>query len=258
MRTTTGGTHAGRKYHRAAGPAVRRAAGTGTIRLVCADQVTFVRTHTELAEVPFVPEIRLHQAGEPIGLWELTEGEYHSEQPPPFWAFAWAGGQALARYLLDNPTAVTGRQVLDIASGSGLVAIAAARAGAARVRAVDIDPVAVAAIGLNAVANGVAVEAVRADLLDGDAAGFDLVLAGDAFYSQAMSDRMTGVLRRAARRGARVLAGDPERKFLRRELFTALVDYQVPVPTVLEGVRVRRTTIWELPGRSGQSTPQDR
>ncbi|HEY2671833.1 MAG TPA: 50S ribosomal protein L11 methyltransferase [Rugosimonospora sp.] len=222
-----------------------------------ADQVTFVTSNTELAAVTFVPEIQLRQAGEPIGLWELSEGEYHSEQPPPFWAFAWAGGQALARYLLDHPDSVAGRQVLDVATGSGLVAIAAARAGAAHVRAVDIDPVAVTAVGCNAEANGVAVDGVVADVLDGDAAGFDVVLAGDAFYSKAMSDRMTDFLRRAARRGARVLAGDPERKFLRRDFFRLAATYEVPVPRVLEGVRVRRTSVWELPGRTGRQDHLD-
>src|SRR5499427_4192069 len=121
------------------------------------DPAEFVRDHVHLAPVALVPEIVLHQADDPIGLWELGEGEYHSEQPPPFWAFAWAGGQALARYVLDHPDVVAGRRVLDLASGSGLVAIAAARAGAAHVRAVDIDPLAMAAIELNAAANGVAV-----------------------------------------------------------------------------------------------------
>ena len=115
----------------------------------------FVKLHGRLAPVPLVPEIRLHQADEPIGLWELTEGEFRSEQPPPFWAFAWAGGQALARFVLDHPAEVAGKRVLDLAAGSGLVAIAAASAGAASVRAVDIDPLAIAAVELNAAANGV-------------------------------------------------------------------------------------------------------
>ncbi|WP_239134060.1 class I SAM-dependent methyltransferase [Rugosimonospora africana] len=223
-----------------------------------ADQIAFVTANTALAPVAFVPEIRLRQADEPIGLWELSEGEYHSDQPPPFWAFAWAGGQALARYLLDNPDTVAGRRVLDVATGSGLVAIAAARAGAVHVRAVDIDPLAVAAVGCNAEANAVSVEGVVADVIDGDGAGFDVVLAGDAFYSKAMSDRMTDFLRRVARRGGRVFAGDPERKFLRRELFALAATYEVPVPRVLEGVRVRRTSVWELPGRSGQPERQGR
>ncbi len=241
-----------------------------------ADQIAFVTDNTELAPVAFVPEIRLRQAEEPIGLWELSEGEYHSDQPPPFWAFAWAGGQALARYLLDHPETVAGRRVLDVATGSGLVAVAAARAGAAHVRAVDIDPLAVAAVGCNAQANGVSVEGVVADVLDAewsascpgagpaepepstDVVGFDVVLAGDAFYSQAMSDRMTGFLKRVARHGAHVLAGDPERTFLRRELFRLAAAYEVPVPRVLEGVRVRRTSVWELPGRSGQPEREGR
>ena len=122
-----------------------------------ADLSAFVRAHTRLAAVPHVPEVELYQAAEPIGLWELTEGEFRSEQPPPFWAFAWAGGQALARYLLDRPETVAGLRVLDLATGSGLVAIAAARAGAAEVRAVDLDPVAGVATRLNAAANQVPV-----------------------------------------------------------------------------------------------------
>ncbi len=206
----------------------------------------FARLHTALAPVPFVPEIRLHQAAEPMGLWELTEGEYRSEQPPPFWAFAWAGGQGLARFVLDRPEIVRGRRVLDLASGSGLVGIAAARCAAASVRAVDVDPVAVAVIGLNATANGVTMAAERADLLDSDAGTAEVVLVGDAFYSKAMTERVTAFLRRAGRAGARVLAGDPDRPFLRREWFREVAAYEVPVPEVLEGVPARHTTIWEL------------
>lgn len=206
----------------------------------------FVRLHARLAPVAHVPEIRLHQADEPIGLWELTEGEYRSEQPPPFWAFAWAGGQALARYVLDHPDQVAGRPVLDLASGSGLVAIAAARAGAGHVRAVDVDPHAVAAIALNAGANGVRVEPVLADLLDGDAGDAGVVLAGDVFYSGAMAAWVLRFLLRAARGGADVLVGDPDRAFLPRARFTALARYDVPVPEALESVRVKPTTVWRL------------
>ncbi|MDG4829928.1 50S ribosomal protein L11 methyltransferase [Solwaraspora sp. WMMD1047] len=227
----------------------------------------FVRAYARLAPVAHVPELRLHQADEPIGLWELTEGEFRSEQPPPFWAFAWAGGQALARYLLDHPDTVAGRRVLDLATGSGLVALAAARAGAATVRAVDIDPVAVAAVELNAQANGVTVRAERADLLapagdgrspagDGSPAGdVDVVLAGDVFYSQAMADRMLRFLLGAARAGARVLVGDPDRAFLPRPRFDPLASYQVPVPTALESVRSKHTTVWQLrPPRGAAGT----
>ncbi|WP_329108638.1 50S ribosomal protein L11 methyltransferase [Micromonospora sp. NBC_01699] len=213
----------------------------------------FVRLHARLAPVAFVPEVRLHQADEPIGLWQLTEGEFRSEQPPPFWAFAWAGGQALARYLLDHPDEVAGRRVLDFASGSGLVAIAAARAGAAHVRAVEIDERAGAAIELNALANDVPVDITVADILDDDSAGdAQLVLAGDVFYSQAMANRVLRFLLRAARGGARVLVGDPDRAFLPRGRFIKLASYDVPVPPALESVRVKPTTVWELdPGKPG-------
>jgi predicted nicotinamide N-methyase len=207
----------------------------------------FVRLHARLAPVAFVPEIQLHQADEPIGLWELTEGEFHSEQPPPFWAFPWAGGQALARYVLDQPDVVAGRRVLDLAAGSGLVAIAAARAGAAGVRAVEVDPRAVSAIELNARANGVNVTAMLGDVLDGDAGDAEVVLAGDVFYSQAMADRMRRFLRRAARGNAQVLVGDPGRAYLPRTMFRELTTYDVPVPPALEDVRVRPTTVWALP-----------
>ncbi|GHJ48725.1 50S ribosomal protein L11 methyltransferase [Catellatospora sp. TT07R-123] len=206
----------------------------------------FVREYTVLAPVPFVPEVRLHQAADAIGLWELTEGEYRSEQPPPFWAFAWAGGQALSRYLLDHPETVAGRRVLDLAAGSGLVAVCAARAGAASVRAVDIDPLSTAATEANAQANGLAVDAEQADILDGDAGDAEVVLAGDVFYSQAMADRMIGFLRRAVKTGAVVLVGDPDRAFLPRPLFDEVAAYDVPVPFALESMTVKRTRVWRL------------
>lgn len=216
----------------------------------------FVRLHARLAPVAFVPEIRLHQADEPIGLWELTEGEFHSEQPPPFWAFAWAGGQALARYVLDHPDEIAGRRVLDLAAGSGLVAIAAAKAGASSVRAVEIDRRAVAAVTLNAAVNDVDVTAELADILDGDAGGADVVLAGDVFYSAAMAARVTRFLLGAARTGSRVLVGDPGRAFLPRERFREVATYAVPVPPALETVAVRNTTVWELPAGGPPAVPR--
>jgi predicted nicotinamide N-methyase len=215
------------------------------------DPAAFVRDHVHLGPVALVPEIALHQADDPIGLWELNEGEYRSEQPPPFWAFAWAGGQALARYLLDHPDVVRGRRVLDLAAGSGLVAVAAALAGAASVRAVEIDPLAVAAIELNASVNGVIVAAELADVLDGDPGDAQVVLAGDVFYSRAMADRMLAFLRRAVRAGARVLVGDPDRAFLPRTLFWPLATMDVPVTQALESADVKRSTVWELPGPRG-------
>lgn len=208
----------------------------------------FVRSYAALAPVPFLPEIKLHQADEPIGLWELTEGEYRSEQPPPFWAFAWAGGQALARYVFDHPETTAGKRVLDLAAGSGLVAVTAALTGAASVRAVDIDPLSCAAIGLNAAANGVELSVDQADILGGDAGDAEVVLAGDVFYSQAMADRMIGFLRRAVKNGARVLVGDPDRAFLPKPLFREVAAYDVPTPFALESVTVKHTRVWELRG----------
>ena len=164
----------------------------------------FVRAHTRLAPVPFVPEIRLHQADEPIALWEETEAG-GAEQPPPFWAFAWAGGQALARHVLDHPELVAGRAVLDLAAGSGLVAIAAARAGAHPVTANDIDPLSLSATAINAAANGVGVRCVEGDLLGSDDAD-GVILAGDVFYSREMAARVLPFLRRAAGRGSRPAA----------------------------------------------------
>jgi predicted nicotinamide N-methyase len=203
----------------------------------------FVRSHTRLSPVPFVPELRLYQADEPITLWERTEAD-GTAQPPPFWAFAWAGGQALARYLLDTPDVVAGRSVLDLATGSGLVAIAAARAGARAVTANDIDPLSLAATRANAQANGVEMRIVEGDLLDTDDA-YGVVLAGDVFYSRDMAGRVLPFLRRAAGRGSLVLVGDPGRAYLPDGL-TERAAYQVPVPEALESVPVRRTTVWQV------------
>ena len=203
----------------------------------------FVRAHTRLTPVPFVSEVRLHQADEPIALWEHTEAG-GPEQPPPFWAFAWAGGQALARYLLDAPELVAGRPVLDLATGSGLVAIAAARAGATPVTANDIDPLSLAATRANAEANAVEVHTVEGDLLDTDDA-YGVVLAGDVFYSRAMAGRVLPFLRRAAGRGALVLVGDPGRAYAPDGLIERAV-YDVPVSEALESVPMRRTTVWQV------------
>lgn len=203
----------------------------------------FVRAHTRLSPVPFVPEVLLHQADEPIALWERTE-DGGAEQPPPFWAFAWAGGQALARYVLDSPGLVTGRSVLDLATGSGLVAIAAVRAGAGPVTANDIDPLSLAAVRANAEANDAAVRAVEGDLLDTDDA-YGVVLAGDVFYSREMAGRVLPFLRRAAARGALVLVGDPGRAYLPGGLTERAV-YDVPVSEALESVPIRRTTVWQV------------
>ncbi|MGW6918452.1 class I SAM-dependent methyltransferase [Kitasatospora sp. NPDC054939] len=207
----------------------------------------FVREHTALTEVPFVPEVRLHMAQDAIALWESTErARGLVGMPPPFWAFAWAGGVAVARHVLDHPELVAGRRVLDLAAGSGLVGIAAALRGAASVRAAEIDAYAVTAIAINAEANAVRVDAAVEDLLDGDGAPAEVVLAGDVFYERAMAARFLPFLERARARGALVIVGDPGRAYLPRERFTALAAHQVPVVADLEDTSVKTTTVWQL------------
>ncbi|MCW2642806.1 MAG: methyltransferase [Dactylosporangium sp.] len=207
----------------------------------------FIRAHTRLAAPSAVPELLLHLAEEPIELWERTEQERGDQLPPPFWAFAWAGGQALARYVLDHPDLVRDRGVCDLAAGSGLVAIAAARAGASSVTAIEVDPFAAAAITINTAANDAAVEITLGDVLDGDAGGADVVLAGDVFYSRSMTERVLPFLQRARDGGARVLVGDPGRAYLPRGRFTAVATYDIPVTQALESAEIKVTTVWELP-----------
>jgi predicted nicotinamide N-methyase len=211
-----------------------------------ADPAAFIRAETRLRPVPHAPEIALHVADEATELWQKTEEELGEiGLPPPFWAFAWAGGQALARYVLDHPGTVAGRRVLDFASGSGLVAIAAAKAGAARVEACDVDPFAVEAIALNAARNGVAVEPHLADLVGADA-GWDVVLAGDICYQQDLAERVTAWLFALHRRGATVLVGDPGRSYLPADRLEALAAYAVPVTRALEDAEIKRTSVWRF------------
>ncbi len=211
-----------------------------------------MRTGTRLKSVPLVPQIRLHQAEDAVSLWQRIElASGRTGLDPPFWAFAWAGGQALARYLLDHPEAVRGRHAIDVASGSGLVAIAAAMAGAAAVTAYDIDPLAAAAIGVNAEANAVTVRAVCADILDDDRSpdpGIDLVLVADAFYQRDLAGQVMRFMERAHARGAAVLAGDFGRAYLPRDRLTPLASYDVPGLSMLEDSDIKTTTIWALPG----------
>jgi predicted nicotinamide N-methyase len=209
-----------------------------------------IRTGARLEPVSLVPEIRLHQASDPISLWQRTEvTSGRTDLDPPFWAFAWAGGQALARYLLDHPETARGRDVIDIASGSGLVAIAAAMAGAAAVTAYDIDPLAATAIAANAAANGVTVRAVCADVLDRDdlpPPGTGLVLVADAFYQRDLATRVMRFAGRGRARGAAVLAAVFGRAYLPRDRLTPLASYDVPGQRILEGSDIKRTTIWAL------------
>lgn len=219
-----------------------------------ADPAAFIRAETRLRPVPLVPEISLHLADEATALWERTEEELGAiGLPPPFWAFAWAGGQALARYILDRPELVAGARVLDVASGSGLVAIAAARAGAADVCAADIDAFAAAATALNAAANGVALRIETADLVGRDE-GWDVVLAADIFYERDIAARMAEWLPALERRGARVLIGDPGRSYLPRERLVALAEYSVPVTRSLEDAEIKQSRVWAFAPQSA-ATP---
>jgi predicted nicotinamide N-methyase len=206
--------------------------------------------------VPYVPEVSIFQAPAGTGLWDTSGGAYHSDRPPPFWAFAWAGGQALARYILDHPDVVAGKTVLDLGAGSGLVAIAAAYAGAARVRAVEVDPAALDAIRRNVAEAsrrhpaGVRVEAVLGDLLTDPSAAtgadVEVLLAGDTFYTGRLRDLSMRFLRRAERGGARVLVGDGGRGFLPADRFEPLASYEVPTPVAIEDADRKVAMVWEL------------
>ena len=211
-----------------------------------ADRAAFIRANTRVLPVPHAPEIRLHLADEATELWHKTEEELgRLGLPPPFWAFAWAGGQALARYVLDNPATVAGRSVLDFASGSGLVAIAAMKAGAAEVTACDIDSFAIAAIGINAAANDVSVTALQADIV-GEDRGWDTVLAGDICYEQDLAARVVAWLFCLSERGATVLIGDPGRSYLPKDRLDSLAVYQVPVTRTLEDSDIKKSGVWRF------------
>jgi predicted nicotinamide N-methyase len=211
-----------------------------------ADHAAFVRAHTTVMTVPAVPEIRLRLSVDAIALWERTETELgQSDRQPPFWAFAWPGGQALARYVLDHAEVVAGRTVLDVGSGSGLAAIAAAGAGARSVLAAEVDPIAIAAIGLNAALNEVSV-ATTGDLLDGDGGDADVVLAADIWYEKRLAARALGLLLRAKARGAVVLVSDVGRAYLPQDRMRDVAAYHIPVLADLENAAVKRTRILTL------------
>jgi len=211
-----------------------------------ANRRAFILDNTRLLTPPLVPELRLALADEAAPLWQKTEEELgEMGLPPPFWAFAWAGGQALARYLLDRPEIVRGRRVLDFASGSGLVAIAAALAGAAEVEASEIDPFALAAIALNAETNGVRI-AVRAGDLVGRDDGWDVALAGDVSYERDMAGAVTDWLAGLAGRGAAALIGDPGRAYLARDRLERLAEYAVPVTRELEDSEIKNTGVYRF------------
>jgi predicted nicotinamide N-methyase len=206
----------------------------------------FIRAQTRLLPVPHAPAIRLHLADEAVELWQKTEEELgEMGLPPPFWAFAWAGGQGLARHILDHPELVAGKRVLDFASGSGLVAIAAAMAGAAHVEASEIDAHAMAAIMLNAAANGVSVSVREGDMIGSDE-GWDVVLAGDVAYEREMAASVFGWLQALATRGAVALVGDPRRAYLPERGLALLADYHVPVTRALEDAEIKRVGVFRV------------
>ena len=206
----------------------------------------FIHANTAIEVPPLIPEIRLHLASEIVPIWRATEEDLAAlGLPPPYWAFAWAGGQALARYVLDNPEIVAGQTVLDFASGSGLAAIAAALAGAATVTAADIDPYASAAIGLNAALNGVSVEVTSGDII-GRTGPWDVVLAGDICYERPLADRVTAWLRGLSEAGVTVLLGDPGRTYLPKEGLEWLVRYAVKTTRELEDTDVRNAVVWRF------------
>jgi predicted nicotinamide N-methyase len=195
----------------------------------------FILQNTCLQRLPYLPELELHLAGEIMPLWRMTEKEPGAQDvPPPFWAFAWVGGQAIARYLLDHPEEVTGKQVIDLATGSGLCAIAAMKAGAAHVLAADIDVFCEEAVAVNALANGVGVAFTDVDLLEADPPKTDVILAGDIFYEKPMAARVLAWLRAANARGMRVLIGDPGRAYFPSEDLVRLAQYHVPATRELE------------------------
>ena len=211
------------------------------------DPALFVRRNTTIVAPLLVPEIRLHLATEVTPIWQATEETLaRNALPPPFWAFAWAGGQALARYLLDHPANVAGRSVLDLGAGSGLVAIAAAKAGARSVLAAEVDHFAAAAIAANAVLNEVAISVATEDLLDTVNLRWDVVTAGDVCYEQPMADRVVGWLRGMAARGTIVVLGDPGRTYLPCGGLVERARYVVPTSRELEDREYRETVVWEL------------
>ena len=210
------------------------------------DPAGFVRANTSLIAPPLVPEIRLHLATELVPIWRSTEEELaEAGVPPPYWAFAWAGGQALARYVLDHPQTIRGRAVLDFGAGSGLIAIAAARAGAGRVVAADIDAFAIAAIAMNAEENGVAVAITTRDVI-GETGIAETILVGDMCYERPLADRVLNWLAALKKDGAAILIGDPGRTYFPKKSFERLATYFVKTTRELEDREIRETGVYRL------------
>jgi predicted nicotinamide N-methyase len=212
-----------------------------------ARSIAFIRANTRPMEVPGLSGVRIYAADELTPIWSATETDLaRGNIAPPFWAFPWAGGQALARYVLDHPEIVRGKRVLDLASGSGLVGIAAAKAGAALVMANDIDPMCEAALTVNAELNNVAIGFLAGDLLDAPPPATDVILAADVFYEQTPARRFLAFLRYAREQGVVVLAGDPDRTYFPRDAFRQVAEYAIETSTEIENAPIRTARVWTL------------
>lgn len=210
------------------------------------NHTAFILANTEILSPPLVPEIKLHLAHEALPIWQKAEDELGEiGLPPPFWAFAWAGGQALARHVLDHPEIVRGRSIVDLASGSGLVGIAAMKAGAGRVLSADIDAFSVVAIGINAELNAVNVDVTAVDLLAASLET-DVILVGDLFYEKGVATRCYEWLLKAHLKGATVLIGDPGRSYLPKDKLVKVAEYQVAVSRDLEDAEIKNSAVWRL------------
>ena len=215
------------------------------------DPVAFIREETKVKPVPHAEEILLHVADEAMDLWQKTEDELGElGLPPPFWAFAWAGGQGLARYVLDTPDLVKGKRVVDFACGSGLVGIAAMKAGAASCHAVDIDTFALTATRLNAALNHVEISTETADITAAEPPQADLVFCGDVFYDKPMADKVLAFLDRLLANGIEVYVGDPGRSYLPTARLSELAAFSVPVVGALEDSEIKRTRVYRLEQKS--------
>ena len=210
------------------------------------DAKSFIRANTRVAQIHALP-IRLYQADELTPIWEATEKDLAAANvDPPFWAFPWAGGQALARYLTDHPDAVRGKRVLDLAAGSGLVGVAAALAGAAEVTANDIDPMCEAAVALNAELNGVSIRYIAGSILDAPPPDFDIVVAADVFYEQRPAQMFRAFLERCHAAGVTIYAGDPGRTYFPRDAIRQAAEYSVQTTTEIENHPIQTARVWTL------------
>jgi len=212
-----------------------------------ADPVGFITANTKVLAPPLLPELRLHLAEESLPIWMKTEEELGaSGLPPPYWAFAWAGGQALGRFIIDRPQSVAGKRVFDLAAGCGIAGIAAMKAGAAEATGNDIDAFAGAAMRLNAELNGVRLDIQIADLLNGPAMLAEVILVGDVFYEKPLAARALAWVKACQNAGAIVLAGDPKRSYFPRDAFEHLAEFRVPVSRELEDAEIKVTSVWRL------------